>query len=126
MAKEPIDPRLEPVPIFADQLVGIGVCAGLSPSPSGGSATAPARIVDVRRLEETTRGSLLIDLGRPMAITAEPIGPDGAILYGPPSSRSGSAVWSPGRYALEFRFAYDAFGVSRWLRIDIAPTTPRG
>jgi hypothetical protein len=139
-ASGPLDPRLVPVSIFSNHVIGLGVCA---PRAQVGTQEPAAQLLDVQSI--VAGGQMAVDIGRPAPITVQRSGQDLAVLYGapavtlsrasagpaasepPPRASSGTglpaptdrATWPTGSYAIAFRFPSDARYVVRWLRIDL-------
>jgi hypothetical protein len=100
----PLDRHLEPITIFSNHVVGLGVCAPLgrvnpSQQVEGGATrgTGPgATLLDVRSIVDSPAGRTAVDLGIPATMTIRSRGPDEAVLYGPPDG-AGSAGGGPTR-----------------------------
>jgi hypothetical protein len=132
---QPTGPMLT---LSSSHVVGIGLCPGTGPVPSGASgpeasrdplAWGPAVITDVKRID----GGRTDDLGVPRLLTHETDYVAAGVLYGPPptahvapgaSPRSEGSLaplttWRAGRYRIDYTFPGDPDHWDRTVVVEI-------
>jgi hypothetical protein len=125
---DPLDPDIPRLELFSEHLVGLGIC---SPRPREDPAAsgAPAgpdvvgrdvQLIDVQAIVDSASGPVATDLGRGrVLVEARPGSGETTVYSGPQRPVGPAGLWTPGSYAVAFRFAYDPRVAVRWLRIDV-------